>query len=298
MEKYVLAIGELLIDGITSVAVNNLSGATALHIHPGGSPGNFCRYLKRCGTPAALIATVGNDGLGHILLNKIQQEGIDTALIHVHPQHNTSFIVVARTHSTPDFIAYRHADRFIPTIAPQVVQQAALVHTTAFALSKDPAQTNILHACKLAWQSGIPVSVDWNYAEEIWGAGNNAHEVFTRLQQYQPYFKFSLDDIERFTGQPTTIDAARTFLDSIQATAICLTCGSQGVYYKTTSDNKWQFIPAQKITVRNATGAGDAFWAGFISGIHAGLNTTQAVQRGIYVASIKLQNKWPQLQLT
>lgn len=297
MAKYVLAIGELLIDGITTTAVDALAQATALNMHPGGSPGNFCRYLKRCHTPANIVATVGNDGLGQILLNKVQHEGIDTSLIHIHPEENTSFIVVARTNGTPDFIAYRHADRFIDTINTSVIQQAALLHTTAFALSKEPAQSNILRAFAHAHTLGIPVSVDWNYAVEIWGRNNHAQHVFQQLQQYAPYCKFSMDDIERFTGSTCSIEEAKQFLSNVNATAICLTCGSEGVYYKSNQQSGWQFAAAEKITVRNATGAGDAFWAGFISGIYRHMPVAQAVQRGVYVASMKLQDKWNELAL-
>lgn len=295
MEKYVLAIGELLIDGITSLSVKDLSETVALNIHPGGSPGNFCRYLKRCGTNSIIVATVGNDGLGKILVQKVAKEGIDTTYINQKEAYNTSFIVVARTNGTPDFIAYRDADFHIDAISTKLIEQASILHTTAFALSKEPACINILDAFAKAHQMGIPVSVDWNYAVEIWGKQNNATQVFNQLQQYKPYFKFSLDDIERFTSKKLNKEQAMEYLNSIQASAICLTCGSDGVYYKTGTDKNWSHLPAQKIEVKNATGAGDAFWSGFISAINANATLTQAVERGVYIASIKLQDKWNEI---
>jgi len=296
MEKYILAIGELLIDGISSTTVHTLTDAVALNIHPGGSSGNFCRYIKRCGTPVELVAAVGNDGLGKILIEKVQQEGISTKYIHQLENHNTSFIVVARTSGTPEFIPYRDADKYIDTIEATLINNAAMLHTTAFALSKEPARTSILNAFQKASVHQIPVSVDWNFAYKIWGINNYANEVFVQLQQYKPLLKFSLDDIERFTGTKLNTKDGLTYLDTVNASAICLTCGSDGVYYKSDDTNgEWHHLPAKKIEVKNVTGAGDAFWAGFISARSKGHNMHYCVSRGIEVASMKLQGKWVDL---
>lgn len=296
MEKYVLAIGELLIDGITALPVNDLSGASVLNLHEGGSTANFCRYLKRCGTASHIVSSVGRDGFGKILLNKMTDEGIDSSHIAQQENRNTSFIAVARTSGTPDFIAYRDADIYIPPIAPALIAQASLVHTTAFALSKEPARSNIMDALLHAHSKGIPVSVDWNYAPEIWGSDNDAAKVFQQLQELDAYFKFSLDDVERFMGREATKEDAMAFLDNISSLATCLTCGKDGVYYKAKGHN-WSFVGAQAIIVKNATGAGDAFWAGFISAVSAGLDVAASINRGIWVASLKLQDRWGELEL-
>ncbi len=290
MDKKILAIGELLIDGITDSPVQDLSQATALKLYPGGSPGNFSRYLHRLGIPVRLIATVGQDGFGKILLQRVREEGFDTTGIHQSKRYHTSFIAVARTSNTPDFIAYRDADMHIGKVNESLICTSSLVHTTAFALSRDPARKNILQALETASQQGIPVSVDWNYATPIWGTENESAQVFARLQQFRPLFKFSLDDVERFTGRKTIAEAC-DWLNSIESTCICLTCGSKGVYYRS-MDTSWQFQPAEKIEVKNATGAGDAFWAGFISTYGGHLFLEDAVANGIRVASMQLQNKW------
>lgn len=295
MEKYVLAIGELLIDGITALPVNDLSGASVLNLHAGGSTANFCRYLARCGTASHIVSSVGRDGFGKILLNKMTGEGIDTSHIAQQENRNTSFIAVARTPATPDFIAYRDADMHIPPVDPALIAQASLVHTTAFALSKEPARSNIMDALLQAHAQGIPVSVDWNYAPEIWGRDNDAMKVFQQLQQLDTYFKFSLDDVQRFTGREASKEDAMAFLHNIRSLATCLTCGKDGVYYKT-KGHDWSFVAARTIVVKNATGAGDAFWAGFISAVNAGQDVAAGISRGIEVASLKLQDRWGELR--
>ncbi len=286
MQRNIIAIGELLIDAITSDYVDDLSKATTLQVLPGGSPANFVRFLKTCNAEALLIASVGIDGLGKLLLSHLETNGISTQYIFKHKHYATSTIVVAKTKGTPDFIPLRHADQYIEAIDMNIVEQASLVHTSAFALSTNPARSHILAACKHANIHGIPVSVDWNYSEKIW-LDNDMETVFDTVQQYNPLIKCSIDDISRMLHKSISIQDAKQFIDGITATLVCLTCGSEGVHYK--YNNEWYFKAAQPIEVKDATGAGDAFWAGFVSYWLKYNNIHGAVDSGIATASKKLQ---------
>ena len=288
MEKHILAIGELLVDAISNNTVTSLSEASNFSIQAGGSPANFVRFLQRCNTNAKLVASVGNDGFGNLLLTELKKEGVCNEFVMQQESVATSLIMVGKTKGTPDFIAYRNADCMIEEVDETLIANASLVHTTAFALSKQPAQSTILAAFEKASQLGISVSVDWNYSEKIWGMHNNAEDVFNLLQTYKPIFKFSLDDVERFLGKPLTIEDAKAYLQNVLCTTICLTCGGDGVYYKS-SLSHWQFVPAQPIEVKDATGAGDAFWAGFVSEWERGKGLDLSVAKGINTASLKLQ---------
>jgi fructokinase len=234
------------------------------------------------------VASVGNDSFGNLLLQNLQKEGLNIEHIFQYDQYATSLIVVGKTKGTPDFIAYRNADYMIEKVDETLISNASLVHTTAFALSKQPAQSSILKAVGNASKQGIPVSVDWNYSEKVWGQYNNALTVFNQLQSYKPIFKFSLDDVERFMGKSLSIEEAKAYLNNVLCTAICLTCGGDGVYYKS-SMSHWQFMPAQPIEVKDATGAGDAFWAGFVSEWDRDSTLELCVSKGINTASLKLQ---------
>ena len=287
--KYVLAIGELLVDALSTEQVTDLSQAKQLNVHAGGSTANFCRYLRRCGTNAHIVSAIGNDGFGKILLHELEKDGLSTANIQQHAKHFTSLIIVARTAGTPDFIPYRDADKFIENIDSQLLQHAAWVHSTAFALSANPSRSSILSAFEQAHRLGVPVSVDWNYSDKIWANIAEAKSVLAYVQQFMPYLKFSLDDVSRYTGITNiSIDQALEFLENLNASVICLTCGGDGVYYKDKKSD-WQFIAAQPIEVKNATGAGDSFWAGYVHAQLSGATVESCVQNAVRVASLKLQ---------
>jgi fructokinase len=283
----VLAIGEALIDAVTTEFVTDLSEARTLALHPGGSPANLCRFVRSCGGTATLVAAVGRDGLGKILVDAIAATGIITRHIQELAGHATSLIVVGRSRNTPDFIPYRDADRFLEPMDEALIAAAAVVHTTAFALSRPPARQTILDALEKAYARGIATSVDWNYAEPVWGRNNDAVAVFDQLMQYRPLLKVSLDDVQRFTGAALTAEAARAYLLSVPASVTCLTCGAEGVWYKTEKED-WRHLPAKPVVVKDATGAGDAFWAGFLTAWMEGQVPGNCVQRGIATAALRL----------
>ncbi|SHJ27978.1 fructokinase [Hymenobacter daecheongensis DSM 21074] len=285
-----LAIGEALIDILTTDFVGDLSQVTTLRAMAGGSPANLCRFVQDCGGTARLVAAVGQDGLGEILLRTLAAAGLSTEHIHQLPDRATSIIVVGRSRDTPTFIPYRSADRHLPPVEPALVLDAAVVHTTAFALSRLPAQDHILAALATATAHGRQVSVDWNYAAPIWRRSNNAPAVWQQLLSYQPLLKVSLDDVARFSGGPATVEAAQAFLHAVPARVLCLTCGADGVWYRG-AGGLWQHQSAPAVTVHDATGAGDAFWAGFLTRWMQHRPLDECVQLGIQTAARRLQGQ-------
>ncbi|WP_290795415.1 carbohydrate kinase family protein [Flavihumibacter sp. UBA7668] len=288
--KHVLAIGEALIDAVSTDFVNDLSMASQLELKPGGSPANFCRFLHQLGTSSQLVATVGKDGFADIILRDLKQKHIDTSLIKISPIHTTSLIAVGKSKGTPDFIPYRDADMQIGRIDPAWYTKADLIHTTAFALSKEPAQTTILTALQRARQAGIQLSVDWNYSEKIWGPDNNSSLIFKAVLSFKPILKFSLDDASRFLGTEQTIESAKEYLSNFPATVACLTCGSEGVWFKT-AEQDWQHQGAPPVEVKDSTGAGDSFWAGFINAWLRELPIEEAIDQALHTAARRLRGE-------
>ena len=286
----ILSVGELLVDLITTEPVNDLSEAAQLGVQPGGSPANFAAGCRKLGADVALVAAVGNDGFGKMLLQYVNSLGIQSGHIHLLHHHVTSAIVIGSNRQTPEFIAYRDADCHIPPIAQQQIDDCRVIHSTSFALSKSPAQYRILDAMQKASAQGKLVSADWNYSPQIWGADNDAVAVFEQLMQYKPLLKLSQDDVERFWGNGIDIEAARNMVNRYPFTAVCITCGAAGVWYRTENDD-WQHRAAKPIKVTDPTGAGDSFWSGFITSYINNRPMEDCIDAAMETASLKLQAK-------
>jgi fructokinase len=287
----VLAIGELLADLITTDHVDDLSHAKSFTIYQGGSPANVCANLKWLGTPCNLVSAVGNDGIGHFIKSELQKTGLITDYIHTSNIYPTSLVLVGKSKATPDFVAYRLADTQIEEISNKLLNDAKIIHTSAFALSKEPARTNILNAVDKATADGKLFSIDWNFAPRIWG-NDNGRLVFEKVCSYKPLVKFSMDDVIRFSGKNLLVTEAKYFLDEFTYTAVCLTCGKEGVWYK--HDGEWQFAAAHTVNaVKDTTGAGDAFWSGFLHAWLQQKNMADCIYKGLEVAALKIQKTGP-----
>ena len=71
----VVALGELLID-FTMLSAD-ADGYPTMAAHPGGAPANFLAALAKFGRKTALIGQVGTDKFGRLLLETLEQAGIE-----------------------------------------------------------------------------------------------------------------------------------------------------------------------------------------------------------------------------
>lgn len=289
-KRKVLVIGELLADLISEKDIESLAFSSGFIMSQGGSSANLCANLKWMNVDAELIGAVGDDGLGSYLINEIKEAGLSDKYLTRLPNYQTSLVLVGKSKYTPDFIAYRSADIQINKIEDSLINEAELLHTTAFALSKDPAKSNILNAFSKAYKMGKYLSVDWNYAPSIWN-NDDGNSVFKQLCRFKPLIKISLDDIERFTGRELSIEESMQELNDIDARVICLTCGKDGVWFK--KENEAWFhksaLPVQ--TVVSVTGAGDAFWAGFLAHFIKDKAIEDCIDNALLVAKNKIEKQ-------
>ncbi len=292
MQGYFLSIGELLADIITVDYTTSLKEAKTFQLFQGGSAANVAANIKFLDKNVELVSCVGNDGIGQLLIQTLKAIGISATHVQISNDHPSTIIVVSKSKSTPEFIAYRTADAQLQPIENILIDKAGIVHTTAFALSKQPARGVILDAMQSAKAQNKIVSIDWNYTPSIWGADNGA-AIFETIMRMKPLLKISVDDLERFAGKTFCVDDCKSFLDEYFTTATCLTCGKDGVWYKELNA-EWHYKKALAVReIIDTTGAGDAFWSGFLVAYMDDLTVSDCVENGLEIAARKIQKSGP-----
>ncbi|WP_143537538.1 PfkB family carbohydrate kinase [Rubrivirga marina] len=288
----VVVAGEVLADLITSEPTDDLGGAAVFERHAGGSPANLASNLARLGVPVALVASVGDDGLGQFLTAAAERVGVDARFaVRDEP---TSLVAVARSAGTPDFVAYRTADRLLwPSQLPDaLLRRARLFHTSGFALSREPARATLLDAAARTRALGLAVSIDVNFAPDTDVRRAHQQDAARRVLALSPLVKCSRDDLTRLWGRDAASDdAAVGHLLGLGASLVCLTRGADGALVAW--DDDLVEVPAEPVEAADVTGAGDAFWAGFLAAWLAGQDPSDCARAGARMAARKLTHVGP-----
>ncbi len=290
-----IAVGELLVDLIGHEVAGSLFDTRDYHRYQGGSPANMAANMARLGNKTALVACVGNDNLGAYLTQRVGEAGVDTQFIAQDTEAPSSIVIVSRTKGTPDFIAYREADRMIRPehIPDSLLAQASIFHTTCFALSRQPAQDAIVEAAQRACKAGCQVSIDANYAPTIWPDREGAKRILKSYCSANALVKLSEDDAARLYGSPQPPERIIGDFHEMGAALVCLTLGGDGSWVSYDYGKEKVRIPAKPIEVIDATGAGDAYWAGFLTAWIDGRSPEQCAHAAAWVAEQKLTRKGP-----
>ena len=292
----VIAVGELLVDMIGCEYTDAVAAAGKYQCVTGGSPANLAGNLARLGVATALVATVGDDPLGHLLIEGVQKAGVDCRAVYK-VDAPTTLILVTKSKMVSDFIAYRTADRLISAPQLEIINQepAKILHTTAFALSEEPARSSILDALIRGADAGAKLSVDFNYADKLWGSDRAAGQrVLATLCKAGAMVKMSEVDYERlFAEPPSDVGSASRRIQALGASLVCLTLGPDGCHV-TFGETSFS-LPANRVEVVDTTGAGDAFWAGFLAAHLDGFSWLECARAGRGLAERKLTRLGPVL---
>ncbi|MBC7227832.1 MAG: sugar kinase [Thermoflexales bacterium] len=283
-----LAVGEAVVDLISVEEADSLRDARAFRVYAGGSPANIARTVARLGGRAALVARVGDDPFGHFLRAELEGAGVLCDGLVLDPAAQTTVIFVSQTRKTPDFLAYRDADfRLTPEqVTEEAVGRARMIHVSAFALSRPPARYATERALRLGQERGCILSVDPNYSPRLWPDQEEAMRILEGALALATLTKPSLDDARRLFGPGLSPEGYIRKFHELGPSVVVLTMGPEGVLVS--EGEHIQPIPALPVPVADATGAGDAFWGGFLVALLDGLPLPDCARFAQHVAARKL----------
>lgn len=289
----ILATGELLIDFISTDFAENLDEAVNFRRIPGGSPANLCMNMARLGNRVSLAASVGNDDMGHYLFKYVESQGVDVHQLY-RVNSPTTLVLVTRSQQVSNFEAYRGADSHIvqDQFPESLLDDISIFHTTCFALSREPARSAILTAARKASARGGQLSIDANYADKIWPNREEAQKIIMAYVQLGAIVKISDIDWERLYAGPLLdpCTATQHFLQ-MGARAVCVTLGEKGCMVASADES--YALEARTVEVKDTTGAGDAFWSGFLTAWLDGYDLKDCGQAGARMAELKLSHFGP-----
>ena len=144
----------------------------------------------------------------------------------------------------------------------------------------------MLRAVDTALDMGVIVSLDINHREKLWSAADAA-EVLGPLAQKVNHLIASEDELRILGGasEEATIAAALSGV----AESVVVKRGSAGVTIVTADDRC--NVRARPVEVIDTIGAGDAFTAGYLSGVLEGCSPRESGSRGVDVAAFAVSSR-------
>ena len=279
----VVGVGDLDID--IYIDVDHIPGfdekilAKGHHFYGGGMVSNTIVALTRLGKSCLLHAPVGGDPYGELAIADLEQNGVDTSALIRKPDGQTYFCVVMLDHTGEKSLIVVPTDSINPTrseLKAETIQSARHMHTTLFA--------DVAPAIESAHAKGVSISVDIEpsmlHAEKL-------NEISSILQKVDIVFLG-----ERAARQIGGTDDPQVNLRRVQGLGpriVCLTQGRRGGLVSDKVSGEEERYDAYSVKVKDTTGAGDCFDAGFIYGYLEGWGLLKTAQFASAVAAISTQ---------
>ena len=148
--KYVLCVGEMLIDFIPTAPLYALEGSDSCYRpHPGGAPANTAVAVARLGGASRFIGKFSYDAFGQLLIQVLQNNKVDSQYVCSTDEGTTALALVAlQDDGQRHFSFYRNrtADTLLDAsdLDWDAWHDVALCHACSITLSTEPSRTATL----------------------------------------------------------------------------------------------------------------------------------------------------------
>ncbi len=233
-----------------------------LEIHTGGCANNTAIALTRLGLSAGAMGKVGTDAFGDLILQKLMDNGVNTVGMQQDPGSSTSFTFVAvASDGERTFYHYIGANGELceADLDWEVIKSAKILHIAGALVMPRFDGTPMANVLQKANTLGITTSLDTAY-----DATGKWMETLEPCLPYVDMFMPSIVEAQHLTGLSDAREITQFLRRSYGIHTIAIKMGEDGSYVST--PEREHFASAYPVATVDATGAGDAYVAGFLAG--------------------------------
>jgi 2-dehydro-3-deoxygluconokinase len=284
----VVCVGETMAM-VTPELSEPLEEASTLVVHPGGAESNVAMYLASLGHRVGWAGHLGDDPLGRRVLRDVAGSGVDVSLVEVDAKAPTGVFFKDPGADRSRVYYYRQgsaASLMSRRLLGHVLQRRPkLVHLTGITPALSPQCNDMMSALVVGLrEAGTTISFDVNYRRGLWPPALAAGRLAELAQQSDVVF-VGLDEAREVWGLSSPSEL-RSLLDRTRVLVVKDGGVGATAYHEAGSE----FVPALKVKVIEPVGAGDAFAAGWLSGLLRGLAHPERLRLGHLVASRALMS--------
>ena len=172
-----IALGELLID--FSCNEIDSDGYPSLVSHPGGAPANWLGTIQKLGGKTELIAKVGDDVFGSLLVKTLKKAGIGTRGVSKASDVFTTLAFVTFNEKRDREFSFSRkpgADTKLgfEDIPFNLIDDSKVFHFGSLSLTDEPSKSSTRAAVDYARKHAKLISFDPNYRKPLWSSEQDA----------------------------------------------------------------------------------------------------------------------------
>lgn len=252
-----ICIGEMLIDFTPG------DGERTYVANPGGAPANVAISMSRNGLDVGFIGKIGQDDFGRLLVQTLKTDHVKLLCPELTDQANTTLAFVTLYENGErsfTFVRKPGADLLLDQsdVKASDLDNCHMLHAGSVGMSGQPSADAICYAMKAAANMGKLISFDINFRDRIWSF-EACREQVERVIDTVDLLKISEEETG-FVGGEANIPS---YMKQHHIAVVVETLGSKGAKYY--FQGKSGLVEGRKVRAVDATGAGDAFWGGFLS---------------------------------
>ncbi|GGK64274.1 ribokinase [Sphaerisporangium melleum] len=244
-----------------------------------GAESNVAIGLARLGHRARWTGLVGDDETGELVLRTLRAEGVDVTHARTDPRGPTGLMLVERRLGELTRVIYHRsgsAASFLgpPDVLPALDPPPRMLHLTGItpALGPGPAA-----AVRAAAELDVPVCLDVNHRSRLWDR-ERAANALRPLAPHLTVAVASEDELDLLAPAGAATEEERvSALLAAGVAQVVVKRGAAGASAYTSAETVHR--PARPVRVADVVGAGDAFVAGYLSGLLDGLGLAGRLDR-------------------
>lgn len=260
--------------------IGSLRHVSELVLGIGGAESNVAIGLRRLGIDVTWLGRVGDDPLGERVTREIRAEGVDVQAV-IDTQAPTGLMLKERSSASSTAVFYYRAgsagSRLQPDdMPPGWIENADVVHVSGItALLSDSARDCVLTAISRAQAAGVQVSFDVNYRSTL-APVDVAGPLLRKIAENADIVFGGPEELKLLYPDSAPGDAAQRLVHGGRGEVV-LKMGADGaVVYSSDA-----VVEGAGFTVEvvDTVGAGDAFVAGYLSGLVQGIDVQARLHR-------------------
>jgi len=306
----IACFGELLLR-LGAPGRERLLQSARLDVHVGGAEANVAVSLARFGHDARMLTTVPRNALGDAALAELRRQGVDCAGAVRRSGRMGLYFLESGAGTRASTVLYDRAGSAFALAPPETYDWPALLAGVAAlhlsgvtpALGANGAEVAIA-AARAARELGLSVSFDGNYRQTLWQAWDgDPRAILPRIAECADTLFADARDVALLCGHASTerdpiaaIEAAAraafAAFPTVQRMATTIRNARDVEHHELAAvlvtRSRTHAVPARGTGgIVDRIGGGDAFAAGLLHGLHAGLGEEGALDFALAAACLK-----------